>query len=230
MRSRLLGARNLILASASPRRRELLSALGVAFDVIPGAVEELFDAGMPAHQIAHDLALAKALAVARSHREAVVLAADTLVVLGEGPHETILGKPETDDEAQRMLRMLSGVTHRVITGVAVVWSESPGDVPGVDADALDGRRHRVEVVTTRVRFRCLDDSEIARYVASGEPMDKAGAYGIQGGAASFVEKIEGDYYNVVGLSLRTAAALLDGLVRVPGRAPDPPPTPFPIVP
>jgi septum formation protein len=210
-------ARRLVLASASPRRRELLWALGLAYEVVPSLVDEDGPARGCAREVAARLALAKAEAVAAACPGRVVLGADTLVVLGDAPDETVLGKPVSSEDASRMLSSLSGRAHRVVTGIAVV------------ARGLAEVEDRIEVVSTRVVFRRLSADEVFDYVATGEPMDKAGAYAIQGGAAAFVERVEGDYYNVVGLGLEATIKLLRGLLPVPDSAPPPPPTPFPVI-
>jgi len=172
----------LILASASPRRRELLSRAGWDFAVRPSALEEVLRPGESPEDFARRAASDKALAVAASAPpKALVLGADTVVVAGD----EVLGKPADPADAARMLRALSGATHCVITGVCLVSAP-----------------HRIEAVrceTTLVTFRRLDEEEIADYLASGEPFDKAGAYGIQGLASKFVTRIEGCYFNVVGL-------------------------------
>ena len=183
----------LILASASPRRRELLAQAGFTFEVRPAHVNE--DVGPDEDPIAYVTRLAreKAQAVfdALGNADAVVLGADTTVTLDNH----ILGKPEDAADAARMLRLLSGRTHRVITGVAVVTAT----------------RAEVAAEVTGVRFLTLDDEEIAAYVASGEPMDKAGAYGIQGRAARWIPRVEGCYFNVVGLPLALVTTLLESL-------------------
>src|SRR5579871_266064 len=204
--------RRLVLASASPRRRELLTQAGYVFEVHPAHVNE--DLRPDEDAIAYVIRLArdKAMAVFNQlsnlgasnldserwestnsdPQSLVVLGADTTVTL-DGH---ILAKPEDAADAARMLRMLSGRTHRVITGVAVVTAE------------------RVEVAAevTAVRFLTLSDAEIADYIASGEPMDKAGAYGIQGRAARWIPRIEGCYFNVVGLPLALVCTMLEGIV------------------
>ena len=168
----------LILASQSPRRRELLGLLGIPFEIrVPNADETMDPTGEPAQQVAL-VSRRKAEATPREE-DAVVVAADTIVVC-DG---TILGKPKDPEDAARMLRLLSGRTHQVMTGLTVLYQDKVCS--------------HTEV--TQVTFRELSDSEILRYVRSGEPMDKAGAYGIQGGAALFAQGICGDYYNVVGL-------------------------------
>ena len=169
---------SIILASASPRRRELLSLFHIPFTVRVADIDETMDANaLPFDEVARVSRL-KALAVARE-AEDVVIAADTIVVC----QGKILGKPHSKEEAVSMLSLLSGRDHQVMTGCTVV----KGD--------------RVETFTevTDLHFRILSQKEIEDYVATGEPMDKAGAYGIQGGAALFCRRMEGDYYNVVGL-------------------------------
>ncbi len=180
----------IILASASPRRAELLRRIGVEFRVVPSDVEERLEDSLDARSLALELASQKARAVAARYPEAIVLAADTVVCCdGE-----ILGKPADRQDAVRMLRLLSGRTHEVSTGV-VLRRESTG-------------QERCEVVTTRVTFRRLSQEEILGYIATGEPFDKAGAYGIQGYGALLVEGIEGCYSNVVGLPLAKVGEML----------------------
>lgn len=186
----------LTLASASPRRRELLASLGVAFEVAPADLDERVLPGERPEAYVRRLAAEKARAVQARRPGGSVLGADTEVVL-DG---RILGKPRDHEEARAMLRALAGRAHEVWTGVALATDE------GI----------RVEAVRTDVWFRALDDDEIAEYVATGEPMDKAGAYGIQGGAARFVERVEGSYTNVVGLPLEVVGAMIAG--RAPASA------------
>lgn len=184
--------RRLVLASASPRRRQLLEQLGLRFRVRESAVDEsplLAEAGDPG-RLTRALALAKAEMVACREADALVLAADTVVVVdGE-----ILGKPRDAAEAVAMLTRLQGRTHRVVTGVVL-------------ADGADGRREAV-AEETLVTMRPLTRPEIEAYVASGEPMDKAGAYAIQGLGATLVTGVEGCFYNVVGLPLARVASML----------------------
>ncbi len=180
----------LVLASGSPRRRELLTRRGMPFSIRPTDVDETPRAGESPREMVERLALAKARAAARPGE--VALGADTVVALGE----QVLGKPRDEAEARRMLQKLSGRTHEVWTGVAVF-----------DRRAGVERVHR-RAVRTAVTFRVLSESEIADYVASDEPSDKAGAYAIQGGAAAFVEQLEGDYDNVVGLPLTAVEEML----------------------
>ena len=168
----------LILASASPRRRELLGLFGVPFEIRAADIDETMDPqGSPFDEVGRVSRL-KALATQRDAAD-VVVAADTIVVC-EG---RVLGKPHDPQEAVEMLRLLSGRDHQVMTGVTV----------------LKGEQAVTFTEVTDLHFRELTHREIARYVASGEPMDKAGSYGIQGGAALFCTGMKGDYYNVMGL-------------------------------
>lgn len=183
----------LILASGSPRRREMLQNLGVEFLPRPVDIDESpLDKECPEPYV---LRLARAKAQAAAHRatgdeQAVILAADTIVALDGA----LLGKPRDLTDARRMLGQLSGRTHEVLTGVAVA--------------ATSGEPTRAEVERTRVRFGELSAAEIEWYVASGEPLDKAGAYGIQGLGALFVDRLDGNYSNVVGLPLPLTYRLL----------------------
>ena len=168
----------LILASQSPRRRELLGLFGVPFVIRVADIDETMDPEkLPFDEVAR-VSLCKALAVARRDND-VVIAADTIVVC----QGRVLGKPRSEAEAGEMLSLLSGRDHQVMTGVTV----------------LCGSEAVTFTEVTDLHFRELSDREIARYVATGEPMDKAGAYGIQGSAALFCERMVGDYYNVMGL-------------------------------
>ena len=179
-----------VLASSSPRRAELLAAAGFAFEVDHADIDETPLAGEPADRYVMRLAEGKARAVAARFPDRAVLGADTTVVV-DGD---ILGKPADAAEAAAMLRRLQGRAHEVLTGVALV----------APAGAL------VELATTRVWFAPMTDEEIAAYVATGEPMDKAGAYGIQGWAARHVSRVEGSYSNVVGLPVAVVHQLLSG--------------------
>jgi septum formation protein len=192
----------LILASASPRRRELLALLGVPFEVHTSRVEEDWSTGQDPREFAVLLAREKALDVWRrevSSGRRFVLGADTVVVVDTERGPEPLNKPEGRDNAERMLRLLSGITHTVYTGLALVTS-SPALPDPVITDA---------VVGTEVTFRALTDDMIRAYLLTGEPYDKAGAYGIQGHASPFVERIEGDYFNVVGLPVHTVGWMLE---------------------
>ncbi len=182
--------RSLILASASPRRREILTEAGLKFTVKPSPYEEEFFDRLSPEVLALTLSAHKAAPVARDHPEAVVLAADTMVVLDD----VVMGKPENEAHATQMLSALSGHTHMVVTGFTV-QCEAEGKTVS-------------QAVSTSVKFKDLTQEEIAAYVATGEPLDKAGAYGIQGKGTSLVEGIEGDYLNVVGLPLDTLIPVL----------------------
>ena len=178
----------LILASASPRRAEILRNAGYAFTVVSSAIDETPIPGETAEEMVQRLADAKAeLVAARSVGPAIVIAADTAVSVGT----QILGKPRTTEDARQMLQMLSGVDHSVVTGVSLVR------LPDVE------RRSFFEV--TRVQFTTLSPEDIEDYVATGEPFDKAGGYAIQGMAGRFIPRIEGCYFNVVGLPLARLA-------------------------
>ena len=177
-----------ILASQSPRRRELLTLVGIAHEVRPADVDETLLDGETPHGHAERLARDKAHKIAGSNRGAVVIAADTIVVVDGA----VLGKPRDVAHAAQMLRKLSGREHTVCTAIAVAL----------------GNRTESAVEEVRVWFRSLSDLEIADYIATGEPMDKAGAYGIQGFGATIVERVDGDYFSVMGLGLRRLVELL----------------------
>lgn len=183
------------LASQSPRRRDLLGEAGFSFRVFPVKVSEIFDENLNASDQASHLATIKARAAIDEHKQLkspgyLVLGADTIVAAGE----TLLGKPENSAQAFDYLRLLSGKTHRVITGIYIHESGSTNFYTGFDQ--------------TLVQFKDLSDAEISEYVASGEPMDRAGAYAIQGGAKKFVSSIQGSWSNVVGLPMERLEAVL----------------------
>ena len=181
---------NLILASQSPRRRELLGLTGLDFIVRVADIDETMDpAKAPCDEVAR-VSRMKALAVSREPDD-VVIAADTIVVC-EGK---VLGKPKDEEDAFRILRLLSGRYHEVMTGMTV----------------LRGDEIITHTEVTRIHFRDLLPEEIRAYIASGEPMDKAGAYGIQGGAALFADEMVGDYYNVMGLPVCKLSMILRSL-------------------
>ena len=173
----------LILASSSPRRAEILTTVSWPFEVVTAGIDETRKNGEAPLEYVRRLAREKAEAVASEHENGLVLGADTTVVVGEN----LLGQPLDDEDARRMLRLLSGKWHEVLTGVALV--------------RIRGAT-KVDVETTRVRFAEISNAEIDWYVATGEPKGKAGAYAIQGRAALFIEEIEGDYFNIVGLPIR----------------------------
>lgn len=177
----------IVLASGSPRRREILSLLGLEHEMRPPNVDERLRAGEEPGVQARRLAVEKASGTA-GHGDDLILAADTLVVLGE----EILGKPVDEADALRMLMKLQGRRHEVHTGLALRF----------------GDRIESDVAVTSVWFRSLDAAECEEYVASGEPLDKAGAYGIQGLGAVLVQRIEGEYFNVMGLPVQLLLSLL----------------------
>jgi len=196
----------LILASASPRRQELLRNAGIPFAVEPADIVETPLAGESPRDCAERLAREKALAVFRSHPEDYVLGADTIVVTDNA----ILGKPRDGEDAWRMLLMLSGRRHEVITGVCLVGRKvvrGQGPV-GSEAGRTEDTELRTASETTLVTIDSLSDDEIRGYVATGEPMDKAGAYAIQGIASRWIPRIEGDYSNVVGLPVALVYRIL----------------------
>jgi septum formation protein len=189
----------IVLASASPRRQELLRIAGIPFTVQPADIDESPLADESPRGCAERLARGKALAVSQSRPRDCVLGADTIVVVDDA----ILGKPRDADDAARMLRMLSGRTHAVITGVCLVSPvvSGQGSVAS-EADLVTASE------TTLVTFCELSDDEIHDYVVTGEPMDKAGAYAIQGMASRWIPRIEGDYSNVVGLPVALVYRML----------------------
>ena len=181
----------IILASQSPRRRELLGRMGITdFEVIPARGEEIATRTLPPERLVEELSRRKCAEVSAACPDALVIAADTLVAV----NNRVLGKPGSEEEAARMLRTLSGRLHRVYTGVTVFC----------------GGRTVTEHEMTSVRFRTLTEADIIRYIATGEPMDKAGAYGIQGYGCLLVEGISGDYYNVMGLPVCRLGRMLAG--------------------
>ena len=176
--------KKIILASGSPRRRELLAQIGVPFEVCVSKAPETTSRTKP-EEVVKELSYEKAKAVYNDgHADDVVIGADTVVYMDE----TILGKPSDKKECKAMLKSISGRSHKVYTGVTVLWREPSGGMHVLSFS-----------VETKVRIYSLTDAEIDEYIATGEPMDKAGAYGIQGAFAKHIESIEGDYYNVVGL-------------------------------
>jgi septum formation protein len=177
-----------ILASASPRRRELLTSIGLDFDVVPSHIPEERAEGESPEEYVARLSREKAAAVAKHHPSRWVIAADTTVLLGE----TLLEKPIDEADARRMLATITGKTHIVYTGVTL----------------QQGDRHETRVAESEVRMLPLSEREIAWYVKTGEPLDKAGAYAVQGIGAMFIDSIHGSYTNVVGLPLATLFQML----------------------
>jgi len=175
--------KKIILASASPRRKEILSTTALSFSVHAGNYEEDLGLSMKPRDLARFLSFKKAEAIATMHKNAVIIAADTFIVF----QDRLLGKPHTEKEAKKMLAMLNGRAHSVITGFTVLDSDS--------------RKKASRSVETKVYFKKLTIKEINAYVRTGEPLDKAGAYAIQGLGSALIEKIEGDFLNVVGLPL-----------------------------
>jgi septum formation protein len=180
----------IILASSSPRRRELLQGLGIAFSIRNSDVDETTAPDMAPQEIVESLALRKAREIAKQESDGLVIGADTIVVL-DG---RVLGKPVDEADAFRMLKSLQGRDHTVYSGIAII-------------DVKSGREE-VAHRSTLVHIRALSDHEIRSYIATREPMDKAGSYAIQGIGATIVDEIKGDYFTVVGLPLNLAAAML----------------------
>ena len=183
-----LAVTTIVLASASPRRADLLRAAGIPFEIAAAHVDETLTAGESPEQYARRVAEAKARVVSSRFPNRLVLAADTVVVVDHH----ILGKPGGRDDASRMLRLLSGRTHEVMTAVTLA----------------SDRRFETQLEITNVEFALLTDAEIEWYVESGEPMDKAGAYAIQGLASRFIRRIQGSYSNVVGLPIALVYEML----------------------
>ena len=182
---------SIILASQSPRRRELLAQMGVPqFEVVPALGEEIASPGLSPAQLVEELSRQKAAEIAAGNPDALIIAADTVVAV-DG---TVLGKPHDRDDAVRMLQTLSGREHTVYSGLTVCWQG----------------RSVTQHEATAVRFRPLSETDIDHYVSTGEPMDKAGSYGIQGYGCTLVEGISGDYYNVVGLPVCRLSQILSG--------------------
>lgn len=185
--------KKIILASGSPRRRELLTDVGIKFDIDVSGYEEDMTLDLPPHDLAKHLSEGKARAVAGKYKDAVIIAADTFVVF-EGE---ILGKPHTKEKAEEMLKKLSGNIHSVVTGFTIIDTAT---------DEIISEAHE-----SKLYFREILPEEIDEYVASGEPLEMAGAYAIQGGAGKFVEKIEGDRMTIIGLPMKALIEKLKGL-------------------
>jgi septum formation protein len=182
--------RTIILASSSPRRKELLEKIGISFTVDPSDYPEDLNSDLSPEELAKSISRGKAQAVAKKYKDAIIIAADTFGIL----NGKILGKPHTPSEAEAMLQLISGKSHQVITGLTVIDSARQKSV--------------TRTIETQVYIKKLSPEQISLYVKTGEPLDKAGAYAIQGLGSIIVEKIAGDYYNVVGLPLCALAESL----------------------
>ena len=181
---------NIILASASPRRREILENTNVKFDIISSSIEELVLEGESPCQMVMRLAFEKGIDIASKRKSDLVISADTIVVLDN----TVLGKPKDEKEAKVMITNLSGKTHQVITGISLINLENDKKV--------------IDYVISNVKFKNLSEDDINDYIKTKESLDKAGAYGIQGYGALLVEEIQGDYFNIVGLPISRLSDLL----------------------
>lgn len=179
--------KKIILASSSPRRKDLLLHIGLEFEIDPSNYEEDMSLKLEPKELAEYLSLEKAKDVAQRHKDSIIISADTIVVV-EGE---VFGKPKTPERARYMLEKLSNKAHSVITAFAIIDTETNKQIS--------------KSVETKVYFKNLSEEEINNYIASGEPLDKGGAYAIQGLAGLFVEKIEGDYFNIVGLPIMPLA-------------------------
>jgi len=173
----------IILASQSPRRKQLLEQISLKFEIDPSNYEEDMSLKMEPGKLAEFLSLGKAKDVAQRHKDSIIISADTIVAVDD----EVFGKPKTPEKAKYMLQKLSGRAHSVITGFTIIDTETNKQVS--------------KSVETKVYFKEISEEEMDAYIATGEPMDKGGGYAIQGLAALFVEKIEGDYFNIVGLPI-----------------------------
>lgn len=185
----------IILASGSPRRKELLKYLGFDYEIITSEIEEVIDPVLPSDELVVNLAFQKAADVYRNHMDRIVLGFDTLVYLDD----EVFGKPKSVEEAKEMLQKLSGKTHIVVTGCAIISKQISKSF----------------YAKTRVTFHELTEKEIDDYILTGEPMDKAGAYAIQGYGAKFVDRINGDYFTVMGLPVSRLYHELKDLNMIP---------------
>ena len=199
---------NLILASGSPRRAEILTSVGWSFTKDVADIDESEIEGETPENYVQRLAREKAEAVARKYENAIVLGADTTVVIDD----QIIGKPKDLTDARRMLKMLSGKRHEVLTGVAIVWKEEEkrrkGEKEANPKSKIQNPKSVVGLQSTKVKFAEMNEAEIEYLVEKGSPLDKAGAYAVQAQAALFIEKIEGDYWNVVGLPINLVYRLM----------------------
>ena len=181
---------NIILASASPRRKEILENTNIKFDIISSSIEELVLDGESPCQMVMRLAFEKGIDIASKHKSDLVISADTIVVLDDN----VLGKPKDEEEARQMISNLSGRTHQVITGISLI--------------NLENNKKIIDYVVSNVKFKKLSKDDINDYIKTKESLDKAGAYGIQGYGAILVEEIQGDYFNIVGLPISKLSDLL----------------------
>ena len=204
----------LVLASNSPRRQQILKQVGIKFIVDPAAIDEDLTLDLPPRKLVEYLSKQKALEVAKRHKNKIILAADTIVVC----NNEIIGKPKNKADAKRILKLLSGKVHQVITGYTIIKPKTNEISPSLRSiemteskdvistlSEVEGERSQFQIITnsviSKVYFKTLTDQEIDDYIATGEPMDKAGAYGIQGRGALLIKKISGDYFNIVGLPI-----------------------------
>ena len=181
---------NIILASASPRRKEILENTNIKFDIISSSIEELILGGESPCQMVMRLAFEKGIDIASKYKSNLVISADTIVVLDDN----VLGKPKDEEEARQMISNLSGRTHQVITGISLI--------------NLENNKKIIDYVVSNVKFKKLSKDDINDYIKTKESLDKAGAYGIQGYGAILVEEIQGDYFNIVGLPISKLSDLL----------------------
>ena len=186
--------KKIVLASQSPRRRDLLKQIGLEFEIDPSNYEEDMSLKMEPNKLAEHLSLGKAKDVSQRHKDSIIISADTIVAVDD----EVFGKPQTPEKAKYMLQKLSGRAHSVITGFTVIDTGT--------------NRQISKSVETKVYFKNLSEKEIDAYIASGEPLDKGGGYAIQGLAALFIEKIEGYYFNIVGLPILALATELKDFV------------------
>ena len=204
----------LVLASNSPRRQQILKQVGIKFIVDPAAIDEDLTLDLPPRKLVEYLSKQKALEVAKRHKNKIILAADTIVVC----NNEIIGKPKNKADAKRILKLLSGKVHQVITGYTIIKPKTNEISPSLRSiemteskdvistlSEVEGERSQFQIITnsviSKVYFKTLTDQEIDDYIATGEPMDKAGAYGIQGRGILLIKKISGDYFNIVGLPI-----------------------------
>ncbi len=175
--------KKIILASQSPRRESILKQVGLEFEICPSSYEEDMTLNLRPHELAEHLSVGKAESVANGHKDAIIISADTIVAVDD----EVFGKPKTADRAKYMLQKLSGRQHAVITGFTII-------------DTATGKK-TTKSIETKVYFKKLSDEEIKNYIDTGEPLELGGAYGIQDRAAIFIEKLEGDYFNIMGLPI-----------------------------